>query len=485
MIANPEWRWRALAVAAGALPILTFPRADLGWAAWIVLAPGMALMRFGNGREPAVRGWCFGTGYLFAALYWTLPNIGPALLLVALVFGTLWGVWGAAVRWLVPEHPLAALLVLPSGWVVIELVRSWPKLGGPWAVLGASQWGSPATLELARLGGVWLVSFVLVLVNTAVLLVAVTRRWRYLAAVALVGAGPAVQATREEPDPGRPLSVALVQPGVIHGPAARFDAGERITATLPPTDLIVWGESSVGFDLRRRTDLTARLAALAARGDLLVNEDARDAGGRISKSTVLIGANGPRARYVKTRLVPFGEYIPFRSGMGWLARVSAAAAEDRVPGSGAVTMRAGGTTVGPLICFESAFPDLGRAVVRRGAQVIVYQSATSTFQKSWAPAQHASLGAVRAAETGRPVVQAALTGVSAAFDARGRRLTWQDTAERGAVALTLRLPDPASRTPYVRFGDYVAYLAVLVSAGAAATRSRKIVAVWHKMPGMG
>ncbi|MFI6516102.1 apolipoprotein N-acyltransferase [Spirillospora sp. NPDC050679] len=484
MIGNPVWRTRVTAVAAGALPVLAFPRTDLGWAAWFALVPGMALMRSGSGREAAVRGWCFGTGYLLAALYWTLPNIGPALPLVALVFGAPWAVWGAAVRRLIPERPLAALLVLPSGWVAIELIRSWPRLGGPWALLGASQWGSPAVLELARLGGVWLLSFVLVLVNTAVLLVVVTRRWRYLAAAALVGAGPAVHATRDEPA-GRTLRVALVQPGVVHGPAARFDAGERITAALPPVDLVVWGESSVGYDLRRRADLTARLTALARRADLMVNEDAREAGGRISKSTVLIGADGPKARYVKTRLVPFGEYIPFRSGMGWLARVSGAAAEDRLPGSGAMAMRAGGTTVGPLICFESAFPDLGRAVVRRGAQLIVYQSATSTFQDSWAPPQHASLGAVRAAETGRPVVQAALTGVSAAFDARGRRLAWADTGERGAVVVTLSLPGPASRTPYDRFGDYVAYLAVVASAGAAAARSRKIVAIWHKVPGRG
>ena len=77
-----------------------------------------------------------------------------------------------------------------------------------------------------------------------------------------------------------------------------------------------------------------------------------------------------------------------------------------------------------LICFESAFPDMSRVDARHGAQLIVYQTSDSTFQASWAPAQHASLGALRAAETGRPVVQAALTGVSAAFDAQGRLLAW-------------------------------------------------------------
>jgi predicted amidohydrolase len=141
-----------------------------------------------------------------------------------------------------------------------------------------------------------------------------------------------------------------------------------------------------------------------------------DSRGRISKSAILIHPDGTRQRYVKTRLVPFGEYIPFRSAFGWLSRVSRAAGQDRVPGTGPLTMRLDGTTVGPLICFESAFPDLGREVTNLGAQVLVYQSSTSSFQQSWAPPQHASLAAVRAAETGRPAVQAALTGVSAAPD---------------------------------------------------------------------
>jgi apolipoprotein N-acyltransferase len=257
-----------------------------------------------------------------------------------------------------------------------------------------------------------------------------------------------------------------VQPGVVDGPGPRFAAEERITAALPRADLVVWGESSVGFDLRRRPDLVARLAALArAHGPLLVNEDARDAAGRISKSAVLIGPDGEEARYVKNRLVPFGEYVPLRTALGWLTHISQAAKEDRVPGTGVVMMHASsGVTFGPLICFESTFPDLGRDVVRRGARLVVYESATSTFQGSWAPPQHASLGAVRAAETGRPVVQAALTGVSAAFDPRGRRLAWFDTPRRGSVIV--RIPPSSGRTPYDRFGDYVPWLAVVIALGS-------------------
>ncbi|GAA2414049.1 apolipoprotein N-acyltransferase [Actinomadura vinacea] len=469
---------RAACLGAGALPVLTFPRPGLSWLAWFVLVPGLLLMR----SAPAVgtaakRGWWFGTGYLLAALYWTIPNIGPGLLLVAFVFGAMWTGWGAAARWL---NPFAAIAVLPCIWVVIEFARSWPRLGGPWALLGASQWAHPAVLSLAALGGVWLISFVLVAVNTAIAVALMTPRRRLVPlglALALMLVAPVVHAVRSAPPAERTFRVALVQPGVVHNPAARLTEGERITRGLPRVDLIVWGESSVGYDVASDTGVAARLNALAATTPILVNEDARDARGRISKSAILLRPDGSRERYVKTRLVPFGEYIPFRSAFGWLADISRAAGEDRVPGTGNVVMSPspGGVAIGPLICFESAFPDLGREVTRRGAQVLVYQSATSTFQDSWAPSQHASLAAVRAAETGRPAVQAALTGVSVAFDAQGRRLGRLDTDRRGAAVVTLRTPAPGYRTPYDRLGDYVALLALAVAAGtalAAAARAR-------------
>lgn len=456
-------RNRAAALLAGAIPVLAFPRAGLDWLAWIALVPGLLLFRYSpTGREAAVRGWWFGFGFLIAALYWLIGDIGPALPLLALVFGALWGIWAyAAWALLRPGRRIAAMVVLPSIWTVIEFTRSWHALGGPWALYGATQWRHPAMLGLAAVGGVWLVGFMIVAVNTALAL------RLYPVALLLICLGPAAYALRSVPS-GPPLRIALVQTGETRGPIERFETAERYTRGLPPVDLTVWGESSVAFDLKQRTDLVARLTALHT--PLLVNEDAADAAGRISKTAVLVGPDGVQARYVKNRLVPFGEYIPLRDAFGWLTSVSKAAKQDRVPGTGIETMRAGSLRFGPLICFESAFPDMAREEARRDVQLIVYQSSTSSFQHTWAPPQHAALGALRAAETGRPVVQAALTGVSAAFDAQGRRLAWLDTSRRGAVVV--RVPTATGRTPYDVLGDYVPLIAVLVTAGAAAVALR-------------
>jgi apolipoprotein N-acyltransferase len=480
----------AIMVLAGALPVLAFPAPNLEFVAWFGLVPGLLLMRTSaSARQAAAAGWWFGGGYLMAALYWLIPNLGPGLLLVVAVLGALWAGVGLAC-WALLRPPvtarraLAALVVVPSCWLAGEWIRSWQGFGGPWAVLGVSQWQHPAELALAAVGGVWLVSFALVAANTGILILIVARgmpvRLLGSAATAIaLAAGPAAFALTPASPVSRYMTIAMVQPGVVRNPRIRVDASQRLSAGLrrDRAGLIIWGESSVGYDLDTDATLLRQLERLSAAdgAQLLVNQDSIAPDGAKSKVAVLIGSNGIDGRYVKTRLVPFGEYIPFRQQLGWLAKISKAAPQNIIPGTGARVMRVttpGGqpVPVGVLICFESAFPDMSRVDADHGAQLIIYQTSDSTWQASWewALAQHAALGAVRAAETGRPVVQAALTGDSAAFDARGRLLAWAGPSERRVILVRLPLPRASARTPFDRLGDYVPWTATGIAALAAA-----------------
>jgi apolipoprotein N-acyltransferase len=205
---------------------------------------------------------------------------------------------------------------------------------------------------------------------------------------------------------------------------------------------------------------------------VLANVDAERAGeGGIYKSALLVGRDGVLGSYDKLRLVPFGEYVPLRPLLGWVTGFTDAAAVDRHRGARLAVLDAGGLAVGPLVCFESAFPDLARNLADRGADLVVVQTADTTFQGSWGLDQHASLSAVRAVEAGRPVLQAALSGTSAAFDARGRRLAWAPGSWRGAG--TVELPLSAERTPYVRTGDVVPAACVLALAAGALVAARR------------
>ncbi|AYG84201.1 Apolipoprotein N-acyltransferase [Streptomyces hundungensis] len=481
--------WRgAAALLAGALPALAFPAPALWWSAYGALVPLLLLVRSaGSVRRAALDGWLGGTGFMLAVHHWLLPSLSVFIVVLAGLLGLLWAPWGVLVRSAMGGRPsvpraLTAVVVVPSGWLVVELCRSWQGLGGPWGLLGASQWQVPFALRLASVGGVWLVSLLVVAVNTAVALLVVLRPARIAMVSALMVCALLTGAVwmwaphmREE---GR-IRIAVVQPGVIENGDARFARGEALTRALAGrhVDLVVWGESSVGQDLAARPDLAARIAKLSTEvgADILVNVDARrsDKPG-IFKSSVLVGPHGPTGqRYDKMRLVPFGEYIPARSLLGWATSVGKAADEDRRRGTTPVVMTLpDAVRVGPLVCFESAFPDMSRHLVRGGAQLLIAQSSTSSFQDTWAPAQHASLAALRAAETGRSMVHATLTGISAVHGPDGARIgAWLPTS--ASTSAVYDVPLATGTTPYVRLGDWAVYAALVALAGYCAAEGAR------------
>ena len=248
MVGMAAWRafakpFRYAALAAGALPALAFPQLNLEFLGWCGLVPAILIIRAApSGREAAVRGWWLGAGFILASLYWLIPSIGPALLLVAVVFGVLWTGFGVAAWALLrsplrPARALAALAVLPGYWVFTEWARSWQGFGGPWDVLGASQWQHPAVLALAAVGGVWLISFALVAANTGITILLLARgmvvRATGAAGVAVaLAAGPVAFALTAAVPPVRHVTVALVQPGITSSKHQRVDASLQLSGRL-------------------------------------------------------------------------------------------------------------------------------------------------------------------------------------------------------------------------------------------------------------
>lgn len=483
-----RWGLRLLAAGCGALPTLAFPALNAWWLGFVGLVPLLLVLYAADSqREGAWLGAAAGAGFFAALYHWLLPYVGVFALLFAVLLGLFWAPWGWLTRRLLrspldPGGLALALAVVPSGWVLTEYARSWDRLAGPWGLLGSSQWDVRPILALAALGGVWAVSFLLALVNVALataLLPGTTVPGR---AVAVVVAAVAVAATlaysglRAQPEITATLRVAAIQPGVIPDVDERVATQVGLTESLAGerTALVVWGQLSAPVDPAARPDVMESIerAADEVGAGVLVNVDERlDAG--VFRTALLVEPDGPTARYQKRRLVPFGEYVPLRPLLEWVTGFTQAAGVDIQRGTDEVLLEIEGAQVGPLISYESMFPNLRRRLVADGAQVTVVQGSTSSFQGTWAQPQQASVEAVRAVETGRSALLAQMSGVSAAFDASGRQLAWVEADETGAYVVDLPLAE--GQTPYVRFGDWTIVTAGLILAAALfATAARRL-----------
>ncbi|MER3521624.1 MAG: apolipoprotein N-acyltransferase [Acidimicrobiia bacterium] len=480
--------FKGLAAVSPAAATLAFPAPSLWPLALVCLVPVLlVLSRTESRKQAAFLGWTGGAAFFLTTHYWMTHKTHVFQPFIAAMFGATWLPWALAARATLGRGRVyRALCLVPSFWVLAEAGRSWDRLGGPWALLGATQWNSLWGLEIASWGGVWFVGWVVVAVNTAIAASVLFARQRsfeswggrelpssgavttcLLSLAVAIAAAWIVASTRRPPEYARVLRIAGVQPGPIGPAEQRFTVAEAMTLTLQKGyDLVVWGESSLGEDPFLHDIYMQRLQALASDtgAPLLVNVDARSRTGSIYKTSLLVDADGPKFRYDKRRLVPFGEYVPARPLMGWVSWFTDAAREDRGRGQHDVVMQLSkaGVSVAPLICFESAFPDMSRSLAQKGSDVIVVQSGNTTFQRSWLPRQHASLAAIRAAETGRPVIHATLSGVSAAFDAYGAQLAYVSTEYEGTWSVDIPLFQ--RDTVYSIAGDWVVWASILLSA---------------------
>ncbi len=446
-------------------------------------------MRGAGGRRGGWLGFAFGLTYYGVLLSWLmrfgLIAWGPLVLSqagYAALFGAL------APRLWKDDRPARSAVAVAALWVGVDWARAvWPLGGFTWGVLGNTQHGNGLLLPLASVTGVWGVTFVVVLVNG--LLLGAARRVGEWRPVALGMAAAAIVAPALIPLPvagGRPVDVAVVQGNVPKERAADFfaralgvaDAHVRLNLDLvaDPPDLAVWPENSLDVDPGADPNLgRAVSASIAAVGSpTLVGAITAAPGGRFHNQVLQYGPDGRiEDRYSKMHPVPFGEYVPFRGLLGWVDQLRAVP-RDIAPGDRATVFRVDGLRVGTPICFENTIPDLVRRFVGGGAELLVVTTNDSSFLESPASRQHVIFSQLRAVETGRWVVQAAISGESAIIDPHGRVVAHTELFTR--TILRASVPTSSARTPYVRWGDWFAWAAGIAAGlalAAGAIRRRR------------
>ena len=190
-----------------------------------------------------------------------------------------------------------------------------------------------------------------------------------------------------------------------------------------------------------------------------------------------------QGRYAKQHLVPFGEYVPWRSQLGFIKALEQVP-RDFKPGDERVLFDVRGHRVASLICFESAFAPLVRDFVRDGAEVVVVSTNNRSYRRSSNAAQHVAQSQMRAAETGRPVLQASVSGISAVDRRLGGRPRDQPRCSDNGTISTV-VTTMTGETPYVRFGDWVlsgSALALVVAAVVGRRRLLRTAAVPVESP---
>ncbi len=463
--------WIGFALAGGVLWGLQFGEREFLLAPWLALAPLLLLLShpkagrlaflFGLASWLAAIPWIAPTLSVFGGMHWLLSLAGLALLaaylgLYVCLFGWLGApLWRRGPAWL-------ALVSLPALWVALEWLRGHLLTGFPWNLAGYSWVAVPGALPATAWIGAYGLSAVVVFANASVALAVRHRRWEPAAAgllavltfLALAGrfALPVVAPAAEvEGQAVRVLQPNIPNMVVADGALARRNY-ERVIAQSRdacdrPGALLLWPESAAWpYTFDDSPELRADLASLNAAGcPVLLNSPRQEAvqgAERWYNSALLVENGAATASYDKRHLVPFGEYVPLAGLFSFydsLARnagdFSAAESVHLLPWN---LERGNRDRLGLAICFEVTFPEEVAATVREGATVLVTLTNDAWYGDTAAPWQHYRAARFRAAENARPLLRAAITGVSAVVGADGRPQAMLGVNQQGTLRATVR-----------------------------------------------
>jgi len=489
LIITSRLRSTLIAFALGAASVAAF--APLGFFPLAILALAWLVREWcrSSPRDAFRAGYAFGFGFFAAGVSWiyvSLHDVGgmPAIVagLATFIFCAFLALFPAIAGWLQARIPASiavrVALLIPASWTLMEWIRSWILTGFPWISLGYASAGWPLQ-GYAPIGGVFLISFLMVLLAGVGWLAMIgRRRLAWAAAFVLVFvAGEVLRHVAWSTRQGQPITVALLQGNIEQ--SLKFDP-RRYVRTLETyaaladearARLIVFPETAVP---RFLDTVDARyielLEGIARRngGDILLGIPTRKPPEEYYNSLMTLGVS-PRQYYHKVHLVPYGEFVP--PGLGWTLRMVNIPMSDFSRGARHQSvLDAAGQKIGVNICYEDAFGD---EIARQlpAATLLVNVSNVAWFGDSLAPAQHLQMAQLRAVETARMYLTATNTGITAAIDRDGRVLATLPQFAEGRLETTAQ--GYVGATPYVRWRDWpivLASLGVLVAATVIARR---------------
>lgn len=482
-----EWLWRLLALLCGAAGVLSYAPFDI-WPAFLITVSGLLYLihHSDSAKTACLRGLFVGLGFFGAGVSWiyisvaTYGQVGIAIaVLVTLSLIVTMAGFYAIASWItyhlqqrLSSWPMA--LILSSSLLVTEWGRSHFLTGFPWLLPGYAVHHTPL-FEWSPVGGIWFLSLITLLSFSLLAGLLCQPKRRQIGLLVLVslfwGAGFYFQ--QISPDwtiKQDSLKVTLVQGNLSQDEkwlreqaAPTLSYYQQTTIDHLDSDLVVWPETAITYLLDQiQPHLTPFIAELEENNTTLITGvPVQQAAEDDPKYYNAIWSTGEGfGLYLKRRLVPFGEYIPFAEQVGPILDLfgmpmsSFSKGEDNQP---VLQVRDWGAA--PFICYEIVYPDQVRQLVR-DSDFLVTISNDGWFGASIGPLQHLQIAQFRAKESGRYLIRSTNTGVSAIVDNKGKIVMQLPQFVR--TSGSAQISTTTGNTPYVLYGSTVLWIALFL-----------------------
>jgi apolipoprotein N-acyltransferase len=486
---------------AGAGLSLSFTWMNLSVYAWVSVSVLMMMALSAKPRVAYLCGHVHAVAFVLSSVPWIAEVLAvhggmsrlagwSVLLLIAMAWGVLTGGFTWSVNRIARTNVVLACAAAPFLWVTFEFARAHlPEISFPWNLLGYSAAQNLALAQLTTVTGIYGLSFVMAAFNALLAWADAAKTSSLAKRSILIGVSiaalliAAFVGTRFVPTATANHFARAVQPNFPEVESYAADWFQKYAGDMDeleelsfarsshPTDLIVWPEAPAPFSWQDN-QFSKRASRLAIRvghpflAGVIEWKSEMLASGHMGQapynSAVLIDPQGQRVFvYDKRHLVPFGEYEPFPLIHRVVQSVS-----DEVGGfhkgtAAVVGSLPDGHKFGVYICYEAIYPDEVREFAAQGANLLINISNDGWFGKSAAANQHLRMARVRAVENRRWVLRVTNSGLTAAIDPYGRVYQTIPRDVRGSVDLPYDFR--TDTTLYTRFGDWFAWMCVVVS----------------------
>ncbi len=469
-----KWRWELLSPIAGVLLTFAFSPFEYSYLAVISLVFIFLAWFDCSSTRVFFRGYLYGLGLFGSGISWVYisihdyggaPAFGAVLLTIAVV--CFWALFPALTGFLSvkiagDKYKNRMFYFIPVVWILVEYIRGYWLLNGfPWLQIAYTQIETPLK-GFVPLLGVYGTGFLLAL--TASLLAAGFKKQirssrALIIVISLWGIGGLCQTLKWTNVIGDPIKVALVQGNIRQDqkwlPQNKIKtlvSYQKMTEENWDSDVIIWPETAIPAYFSQVKEFY--LDPLSAKAkvnniDLIVGLLVKSSKNEYSNAVITLGRH--EARYYKNHLLPFGEYLPLQPLSGYILNaLNIQLGNFTRGGDQQKLLIAGGYPFSTSICYEDAFGSEIASTLPEAAYLVNVTN-DAWFGFSIEPYQHMQIAQMRALETGRYMLRATNTGVTAIVAPDGKIV---DKAPMFSKAVLKGSIYPMGGiTPYAKLGD--------------------------------